>query len=389
VKILHPIKTPALLLSVVLLCASLTANLAAQARPLWPGSHYTDQDRELALERGLQFLGGIADNPKYFARWGHDLIWCFYTISASARSEKVRAMALKMGQEHARQWRHDHPEPPTKDPDELFNFVSGEKSADALLGDSDPALQQRVREAASHFSAVDFLGFDPKIEPPPSDIPESCEGCTRRDARHTPCPKCTSKDFRSKYAVWLDALIVTYSGKLYGVPLGATYEDVMRWISVMRPYPSASRIDEDHFDDIIYAITHVVYTLDDYEYYSLSPQSLPQEHDYLKRNFRRAMHKYGDGEILGEFLDTLRAFGHDESEPDMRAAIEYLLAHQNPDGSWGDADEEDVYTRYHATWTAIDGLREYAFHGERKEFPGSIVNANGEKILPLTTLIGK
>jgi squalene cyclase len=147
----------------------------------------------------------------------------------------------------------------------------------------------------------------------------------------------------------------------------------------MRPYPLASKLDEDHFDDVIYAITHVVYTLDDYEYYSLTPQSLPQEHDYLKRNLRRAMLKYEDGEILGEFLDTLRAFGHDESEPDMRAAVEYLLKHQNSDGSWGDPEEEDIYTRYHATWTAIDGLREYDFHGERTEFPGDIMNTGSRQ----------
>src|SRR5258708_40051337 len=290
-------------------------------------------------------------------------------------------MAREMGVERARQWRHDHPQVPTGDPEELAAFVSGEKSVDLLLGDSDPAIKHQTQEAANRFSALDFLGFDPSLEPPPSSIPISCDGCSRREARHAPCPKCTSKDFRSKYAVWLDALIVTYSGKLYGVPLGATYEDVMRWISVMRPYPNASKIDEDHFADVIYAITHVVYTLDDYEYYSLSPRLLPQEHDYLKRNLRRAMRHYKDGEILGEFLDTLRAFGHDESEPDMRAAIEYLLAHQNADGRWGDPDEEDVYTRYHATWTAIDGLREYAFHGERKEFPANIMNANGGKNL--------
>ncbi len=373
----YPIKNATVLLTALLLSASLTANVAAQATPLWPGSRYTHQDRELALERGLQFLGRVAAEPKYFARWGHDLIWCFYTISVTAKSEEVRTMARTMGQEHARQWRHDHPEPPTTGADELFNFVSGEKSADLLLGDSDPALRLRVQAAASRFSAVDFLGFDPKIEPPPSDIPASCEGCSAHEARHTPCPKCTSKDFRSKYAVWLDALIITYSGKMYGVPLGATYEDVLRWITVMRPYPQASKMDEDHFDDVVYAITHVVYTLDDYEYYSLSPQRLPQEHEFLKRNLRRAMRRYDDGEILGEFLDTLRAFGHDESEPDMRAAVEYLLRHQNPDGSWGEPNEEDVYTRYHATWTAIDGLREYAFHGERTELPGDMMNTNG------------
>ena len=43
----------------------------------------------------------------------------------------------------------------------------------------------------------------------------------------------------------------------------------------------------------------------------------------------------------------------------------YLLANQNEDGSWGDTDEEDIRTRCHTTWTAIDGLRAHAWRGER------------------------
>ncbi|HWX55873.1 MAG TPA: hypothetical protein VN176_14890 [Verrucomicrobiae bacterium] len=377
VKPFSAIKKPAPLLCAVLISVSFAPGLVGQAKSLWPGARYTDQDREQALERGLQFIGHVASDPEYFVHKGYDLLWCFYTISNTARSEKLRGMAREMGQEYARRWRHGHPDPPTADAVDLFNFVSGTNAADLLLGDSDPMIRLRIQEAVSRFSALDFLAFDPRIEPPPSDIPLSCEHCTRREARHAPCPKCTSKDFRSKYDVWLDALIVTYFGKLYGVELGATYEDVLRWISVMRPYPSPSKLDEDNFHDVVYAITHVVYTLDDYESYSLSPKGLPQEYAYLKHNIRRAM-RYGDGEILGEFLDTLRAFGRDENDPDMRAGINYLLSHQNADGSWGDPDEEDFYTRYHATWTAIDGLREYAFHGERTDFP-SVLPRPGEK----------
>jgi hypothetical protein len=50
-------------------------------------------------------------------------------------------------------------------------------------------------------------------------------------------------------------------------------------------------------------------------------------------------------------------------------AMDYLLATQNPDGSWGDVEAEDIYDRYHPTWTAIDGLREYAWRGERLQSP--------------------
>jgi squalene cyclase len=49
----------------------------------------------------------------------------------------------------------------------------------------------------------------------------------------------------------------------------------------------------------------------------------------------------------------------------IRNGIEYLLATQNADGSWGDVAAESTYTRYHSTWTAIDGLRDYAWQHEK------------------------
>jgi hypothetical protein len=30
---------------------------------------------------------------------------------------------------------------------------------------------------------------------------------------------------------------------------------------------------------------------------------------------------------------------------------------------------DDIYDRYHPTWTAIDGLREYSWRGRRLSFP--------------------
>lgn len=363
-------KRLALALAIVFLLVLFPSQVDSGARPLWSGSHYTQRDRDLAVERGLQFIYKLASNPEYFSRWGPDLMFCFYTISSTAKNPKLREMALTMGQERARQWRRDHIAVPTDDPDDLASFVNGAHNTDLLLGGHNSKLKTRVTEAARRFSADDFLGFDPRIEPPPSNIPERCPKCNHRNPRgRQVCQKCgTALTFRNRYDVWLDSLIKTYQGDAYGVTLGASYSDALHWINTMRPYPAASD-DESSFDDVSYAVTHVVYTLNDYHRYRLSPSWLPQEFDYLKTNIAQA-ERFEDGELTGEFMDALRAFGEDDGSPEIRAAMEYLLSTQNPDGSWGDTDDSDMYTRYHSTWTAIDGLRQYTFQGERLRSPG-------------------
>ena len=342
--------------------------LKAATKPLWSGASHTQHDRDAAIERGLKFIGRIASNPQNFSRWGHDLIFCFYTISHTSKNARLRAMARSMAEHYARQWRHDHPDPPTDDAEELFLFVTGADVADRTLG-ADAALRQRVRLAAQKFSVVDFLRFDPLHEAPPADVPELCSKCNYQNPRATiACQKChTSLTFRNPYDLWLDSLLITHQGDIYGVKLGASYVDVLQWITTMRPYPPPGE-DQQAFDDVAYTVTHIIYTLNDYHTYRLSPAWLPQEFGYLKNYIRKA-ESYQDWELLGEFVDALRAFGEDESAPEIRAAMDYLLSHQNPDGSWGEMDDDDIYTRYHSTWTAIDGLREYSFHGERLRDP--------------------
>jgi len=78
-----------------------------------------------------------------------------------------------------------------------------------------------------------------------------------------------------------------------------------------------------------------------------------------------------DAEMCGELLDTLKSFGLTDADPLLRKGLDYLLAQQNGDGSWGDTDtdDDDIYARYHPTWTAIDGLRDYAWRGLRLSLP--------------------
>src|ERR1700676_3673926 len=179
------------------------AVLPAQATPLWPGARYTTADRDRALERGLNFIYRVASDPKVFADWGHDLLWCLYTISDTAKDTKLRETARKMGHERALEWRRIHAAVPTPiGADELSDLVYGSDAADRL-GARDPGFKQQARKAARSFSATDFLLFDPVREPPPADVPD-----------------------QNRYDVWTDALITTYTGDIYGVMLGAHYRDV-------------------------------------------------------------------------------------------------------------------------------------------------------------------
>ena len=72
-----------------------------------------------------------------------------------------------------------------------------------------------------------------------------------------------------------------------------------------------------------------------------------------------------DPESMGEFLDTLKSFGLSDRHILIRNGMRYLLSQQNADGSWGDVESYDEGQRYHPTWTAIDGLRDYAWKGKR------------------------
>ena len=108
--------------------------------------------------------------------------------------------------------------------------------------------------------------------------------------------------------------------------------------------------------------------MNDYGKYLLPRDLLPQEFTYLKENLGEAIALH-DPETMGEFLDTLKSFGLDESDEVIRTGITYLLDTQRADGTWGDPEQKDPYTLYHSAWTAIDGLKDSAWQGKGLSFP--------------------
>jgi len=327
-------------------------------------------ERMPAIRRGLEFIYRIAKRREHFAEYGSDLISCFHFISLTSKDASLRRVAREMGRERARWWRRDNTRlARDADADVVIDLIHGTLAATGL-GVPGEALDDQIRKAVADFTASDFLRFDPKQEAPPLDVPEQCECGFWNERGRKRCRECRGRlEMMSRYGVWYDALMRAYGAERFGVALGeARYADVLRWLPTLRPYRGSEEDSNPDFYDTVYAVTHIVYTLNDYSLYRLSPRWLPQEFAFLKANLKEAILSE-DPEMAGEFLDALRAFGLEDAHPLIRRGIEYLLSCQNADGSWGDADAEGIYQRYHPTWTAVDGLREYAWRGRRLSFP--------------------
>ncbi len=346
--------------------AAVSSPKAAGTRALWPGSRFNAADRARAVRRGLDFIYQTARDPSNFDFYGSDYLWCFYTISESVSDPSVRDAARRMGLERARHWRSTHRRlPEDADANTVSDYAFGSDAADSL-GLTDRKLKLQIRRAAARFGARDFLLFDPRTEAPPADVPAECEFDRAWNPRGaTECRRCgRALRVRTRQDVWYDALITAYVGERYGVRLGAGYGEILGWLPSLRPHRGGgSGGDAREFYDTVYAVTHVVYTLNDYGQRRIPARLLPEEFAFLRSNLRAAI-AAGDADMLGEFMDSLRAFGLTDRDAEIREGMEYLLTHQNPDGSWGDPSERDIYHRYHPTWNAVAALSNYAWRAD-------------------------
>jgi hypothetical protein len=326
---------------------------------------------ELAIKRGLDFAYHFGSSVDNFESYGSSLICCFALLGATAGDQRLRELGRARCQQFVRRWTRNHRiVPDDLTPDLLLDFILV-RYALSRLGVRDQALTAQLRTAAKQFSALDLLGFDPLNEPPAADVSFPCDCGLKNQRGRKFCKQCRRRLLmQGRHRVWMEALANTFVAERCGIVFGARYLDVLKWLTAMRPYPVQADANDESLRDAIYAVTHVVYTLNDYGTYQLSPRWLPQEFAFLKANIA-PLCVSGDIELLGELLDSLKAFGLQATHPLLRRGANYLLAKQNPDGSWGDPDEVDIRTRCHTTWTAVDGLRACAWRGTRLSFPGT------------------
>ncbi|HEX8720772.1 MAG TPA: hypothetical protein VF736_09100 [Pyrinomonadaceae bacterium] len=340
---------------------------AAAKSPRAKARGYRAEECARAARRGAEFMLGFARKPGHFKEWGSDFLYYFQVLANTAADPLFRRWARAEGAELARRWRRLNPEVPADaDAGAVYDLAYGSLHADKL-GVRDPSMRAPLRAAARRFCAADFVWFDPAAEPPPADVPRQCRcGLWNERGRRT-CAGCRRRlSTMSRYRVWYNALIRTYMMARYGLSLGTGYADVLRRADALRPYPSDP--SDPDFYDAAYAVTHVVYTLNDYDVYRLRPAWLPDEFEFLRAHADGAV-AAGDAEMVGEFLECLKCFGAGPRSPLVRRGTDFLLASQNEDGSWGDTDTDNTYVNYHTTLTASGGLTEIRWRGEGLTFP--------------------
>lgn len=341
--------------------------------PLWPGSRFSHAQRSRAIERGMTFIHATASDPQNFAAFGDDTLWAFFATYRVAADPALKAMAREMGRERALHWRRANPRLPAGAlATDLTNLVFACMAADGF-DLPDTAMAEAIRAAARTFGVRDFLRFDPAREPLPKSAPAVCRAC--RNAGSLACMECQGRTV-SGHDLMSDALIASYAAAKYGVPIGASFLDVARLIPSLRPYPAFREARSTAFIDVAYLITHIVYVLNDYLRFRLRPEWLPAEFEFLKAHLPLVI-EADDPETMGEFVDCLRIFGLTFEDAHVQKGVDFIMATQNGDGSWGDAQSGDAYHLYHATLTAVNGLMDFDWAGEGVSFPEALPLVRG------------
>jgi len=318
-----------------------------------------------AARRGLQLLRRLASRRSTFAKYSGHLLLALYFIATTSRNGGLRRTALSAGRERARYWKQQwYRKRRRLEAAAVVDDICASYAAEQL-GIAHREIRNDLEAAVSRYSPHDLLGFDPRSGRIPRDVPEDCACGVPTERGRRRCRKCRRPlALRGRYEVWYSALIKTYFCERWGHRLPAGYSDVMSLLPKLRPYP---RPRSRHYRDAIYAVTHIVYTLNDYNRSRLPARLVRRECAFLKGSMAWAISR-GEADTVGEIVDSLGGCGVADTDPLMMQGRAFILEQQRADGGWGDADDE--YGRFHSVWTCIDGLRDYSWPANRRRQTG-------------------
>jgi hypothetical protein len=303
-------------------------------------------------------LRRLARRRSTFAKYSGHLLLAFYFIATTSRDAALRRQALTAGRERARYWKRQwYRKRRRLDAVMVMDEICASYAA-AQVGIPHRKIRRDLEAAAARYSPRELLGFDPRSGAIPQNVPEDCECGAGNEPGRRRCRQCRrSLTRRSRYEVWYYALINIYFCERFGLALPVGYADVMNLLPTLRPYPGPG---SRYYRDAIYAVTHIVYTLNDYNRSRLPPPLLRRERAFLKAGMAWAI-KRGDADTVAEIVDSLAGCGVHDADVQMMNGRAFILEQQREDGGWGDEDHE--YGRFHSVWTCIDGLRDYAWRG--------------------------
>jgi hypothetical protein len=299
--------------------------------------------RRHAVQRAMRVVTAAVADDDTSAYLGTGLLYSLRSLATTSADAALRAQARALGRHAFRRWEQAAWQGvDAGSADWLGEAVRG-YGAGLGLGLRRPAVVGWLRGALQPLGARELIGFDVRSGPPAAGRPGA-------------------------FRTWCVGLTAAWCGEVCGAPLGARYGEVLAWLPAMRGYEHAFTRQRRDFHDVAYAVTHVVYTLNGYGRCRLDPAWLPHEHLFLRAALPEAI-AIDDVDLAAELVDTLRAFGAGDDDALVRRGYDHLMQSQAADGTWGRWDGEHFYAGFHATWAAIDGLREYRWGGPQLMFP--------------------
>ena len=338
------------------------------------------EQKAAAICRGLDFLQTMGEallrNENLATRHGADVLLPFYIppprMTATPEERHAYKVAIRLASEwRARTTKGFRHLPPRVPPEELLDLMQGVYSLECL-GLSEPSLRAQLLERCAAWGAADFFKYDPTQGEPPKGLREACMCGARPPAGSSHCPSCRRPTIpMSRFDVWLEALVWSFHGCRMRIGLGACFFDVLRQVcgAFAALYPQRDKLREKDKHYLTYAITHVIYALNNFDERSLPPSLFPPTvPDFLREQLRAAI-KADDPDLAGELLDCLKCIGAGGGD-DARAAERFLLSSQSAaDGGWVCKGEVDLYSRYHASLVAVAALMDHSYAAHGPVFP--------------------
>ena len=301
------------------------------------------QTKRAAVFAGLDFLRGLGGtlfrNDALWNRHGSDILIPFYVppLGAARASEEERH-ALKVATELALVWRgrnRGRRLTSGTPPSELLDLMQGVYTLECLgMADGSRDLRQQLEERCAAYGVEDFLRFDPAVGEPGGAVREVCLCGARPQAGARECPACRRPAVpMSRFDVWLEALVWTFHGCRMRIGLGACFFTVLQQLgqAFCELYPLRERLSQKDSHYLCYALTHVIYALNNFGERSLPASLFPAPVvGFLCEQLQRAM-AADDPDLAGELLDCLKCLG--VTHQVTRHAERFLVARQ----SQGDA----------------------------------------------------
>ena len=322
-----------------------------------------------AIVAGLEYIRTLGHslfrNETLWARHGADILIPFFVPRRGGTAAERHALGVAT--ELAGVWRERAEarrrvdQLRTAEPAELLGLMQGCYSLECL-GMPLPALRQQLAERCAAYGAVDFLKYDPAAGPPSARARETCACGAAVAAGASHCARCKRAAVpMSKFDVWLEALVWTFHGCRMNIGLGACFFDVLRGLAgaFAELYPRRAALGEKDRHYLTYALTHVIFALNNFDERALPPALFPPSVVGFLREQMGAAAADGDADLLGEVLDCLKCLG--QADGATAAAEAHLIATQLDDGGWASKGETELFSRYHATLVAVAALMDHSY----------------------------